>query len=64
MTDTQMLQTALGLIGVSLFLFAVNRDVVFLYAIVALFPIGMGSFQPSINSLVAGAAGKEVGKVM
>lgn len=64
MTDIAMLQAALALIAVSLFLFAVNRDVVLLYMIVALFPIGMGSFQPSINSLVAGAAGKEVGKVM
>jgi MFS family permease len=64
MTDIAMLQSALALVAVSLFLFAVNRDVVFLYAIIALFPIGMGSFQPSINSLIAGKAGKEVGKIM
>ncbi len=64
LTDTQMLQTALAIIGVALFLFAVNRDSVLLYVIIALFPIGMGSFQPSINSLVASSAGKEVGKVM
>ena len=59
-----MLQVALAIIGVALFLFAVNRDTVLLYVIIALFPIGMGSFQPSINSLIAGKAGKEVGKVM
>ncbi len=64
LTDTQMLQSALALIAVSLLLFAVNRDIVFLYMIIALFPIGMGSFQPSINSLIAGKAGPEVGKVM
>ncbi len=64
LTDTQMLQASLALIGVTMFLFAMNRDVVLLYAIIALFPIGMGSFQPAINSLVASKAGKEVGKVM
>lgn len=64
MSDIAMLQSALALVALSLFLFAVNRDVVLLYAIIALFPIGMGSFQPSINSLIAGKAGKEVGKIM
>jgi hypothetical protein len=59
-----MLQSALAIIAISLFLFAINRNTLFLYMIIALFPIGMGSFQPSINSLVAGAAGKEVGKIM
>jgi MFS family permease len=64
LTDIRMLQSALAIIAISLFLFAINRNTLFLYMIIALFPIGMGSFQPSINSLVAGAAGKEVGKVM
>lgn len=63
-TDIEMLQMALAVVGIALFLFAVNRNIVFLYMIIALFPIGMWSFQPSINSLVASAAGTEVGKIM
>lgn len=51
-----MLQMALAVVGIALFLFAVNRNVLFLYIIIALFPIGMGSFQPSINSLVSNSA--------
>ena len=64
LTDTQMLQTALALVAMALLFFAINRDVILLYLIIALFPIGMGSFQPSINSLIADKAGKEVGKIM
>lgn len=64
LTDTQMLQSALAMVGITLFFFGVNRDVVLLYVIIALFPIAMGSFQPSINSLIASKAGKEVGKIM
>ena len=64
LTEIEMIQVAIGLMFVSLFLFAVNRDVGFLYPIIALFPIAMGTFQPAINSLIAGKAWSEVGKVM
>jgi DHA1 family tetracycline resistance protein-like MFS transporter len=53
LTEIQMIQTAVGLMFVSLFLFAVNRDIYLLYPIIALFPIAMGTFQPAINSLIA-----------
>ena len=56
LTEIQMIQAAIGLMFVSLFLFAVNRDIGLLYAIIALFPIAMGTFQPAINSLIAGRA--------
>lgn len=55
-----MIQLALVFMLVSITLFAVNRNVYFLFPIIALFPIAMGTFQPAINSLIAGKAGKEV----
>ncbi|MBC7503868.1 MFS transporter [Candidatus Gracilibacteria bacterium] len=64
LTEIQMIQVAVGLMTVSLFLFAINRNVYLLFPIIALFPIAMGTFQPAINSLIAEKAGKEVGKVM
>lgn len=44
--------------------FSFNQSPVWLFFWVGLFPLGMGSFQPSIGSLLAKKAGKEVGKVM
>ena len=63
-TEIQMIQIAVGLMAISLFLFAFNRNIYLLFPIIALFPVAMGTFQPAINSLIAGKAGKEVGKVM
>lgn len=63
-TEIQMIQIAVGLMAISLFLFALNRNIYLLFPIIALFPIAMGTFQPAINALIAGKAGKEVGKVM
>lgn len=48
----------------SLGLFAINTSPAFVYVIVGLFPLAMGTFQPGINSIIASKAGKEVGKVM
>lgn len=63
-TEKQMIRVALFLMVVSLSLFAMNRSVFWLFWIIPLFPLAMGSFQPSISSLIANKAGKEVGKVM
>ncbi len=63
-TEKQMIRIALCLMVVSLALFAMNRSVFWLFFIIPLFPLAMGSFQPSISSLIANKAGKEVGKVM
>lgn len=63
-SEVQMIQIAIAIMFLSLVFFAVNREVYFLYPILALFPIAMGTFQPAISSLIAEKAGKEVGKVM
>lgn len=62
--EIRMIQLSLILMILSISLFAFNRNVYLLFPIVALFPISMGTFQPAINSLIAGKAGKEVWKVM
>lgn len=64
LTEVEMIRWALLMMTISLALFAMNRSPVLVYAIVALFPLAMGTFQPGINSLIASKAGKEVGKVM
>lgn len=50
---------AIGFVG-----FAMNQSLYWLFFWVAFFPLGMGSFQPSLGSLLSKSAGKEVGKVM
>jgi MFS transporter, DHA1 family, tetracycline resistance protein len=62
--EKQMIRVALFLMMISLGLFAMNQSVFWLFFIIPLFPIAMGSFQPSIGSMMANKAGKEVGKVM
>ncbi len=64
LNEKQMIRVALFLMAVSLMLFAMNRSVFWLFFIIPLFPLAMWSFQPSISSLIANKAGKEVGKVM
>lgn len=63
-SEIRMIQIALVFMVVSIFLFAINRSTFLLFPIIALFPIGMGTFQPAINSLIAGKADKEVWKIM
>jgi MFS family permease len=64
LSEVQMIQVAVALMSLSLFLFAINKNPILLYPIVALFPLAMGTFQPAINSLISAKAGKEVGKIM
>jgi MFS family permease len=59
-----MIQVALAIMTISILCFALNRNTYLLFLIIAFFPISMGTFQPAINSIIAGKAGKEVGKVM
>jgi MFS family permease len=63
-SEIRMIQLALVFMLVSILCFAINRNTYLLFPIIALFPIAMWTFQPAINSLIAGKAGKEVGKVM
>ncbi len=62
--EKQMIQIAMGIMAISLALFAWNTSPFWLFFIIPLFPLAMGSFQPSLGSLMASKAGKEVGKVM
>jgi MFS family permease len=64
LTENQMIQSSLLIMTISILLFAINRNTYLLFPIIALFPIAMGTFQPAINSLIAGKAGKEVWKIM
>lgn len=59
-----MIHIALFLMFISLGLFAMNKSPFWLFWIIPLFPLAMGSFGPSVSSLMAAKAGKEVGKVM
>lgn len=62
--EQQMLFFAFGLLTMSFIGFAWTSSVLWLIFWIAFFPIGMGSFNPSIGSLLSKNAGKEVGKVM
>lgn len=62
--EVSMIQIALAILMIAFAGFAMNQSPIFLFAWIVLFPIGMGSFRPSVGSLLARNAGKEVGKVM
>lgn len=62
--EVTMIRVAFFLLTFAFIGFAINTSPYLLFFWVALFPLGMGSFQPSIGSLIAQNAGKEVGKVM
>lgn len=64
LTENQMIQSSLLIMIISILLFAVNRNMYLLFPIIAFFPIAMWTFQPAINSLIAGKAWKEVWKIM
>ena len=59
-----MIRIAVFLLFFAFIGFALNTSPYVLFFWVALFPLGMGSFQPGVGSLMAKNAGKEVGKVM
>lgn len=64
LTENQMIQSSLLIMIISILLFAVNRNMYLLFPIIAFFPVAMWTFQPAINSLIAGKAWKEVWKIM
>lgn len=45
-------------------LYAWNPYPMFIFIIVILFPLGMGSFNPSVAALLSKDAGKHAGRVM
>ena len=62
--EVMMIRIALFILTFGFVGFALNTSPYLLYFWIAFFPLGMGSFQPSVSSLIAQNAGKEVGKVM
>lgn len=62
--EMMMIRLAFFILTISFIGFGLNHDPYYLFFWIALFPIGMGSFNPSIGSLLAQNAGKEMGKVM
>lgn len=62
--EKDMLIASLILLSISLALFWYNTNPWLIFVIIPLFPLAMGSFWPSLASLIAGRAGKEVWEVM
>ncbi len=64
LNEVMMIRLAFFILAIGFIGFSMNQSPYFLFFWIALFPLGMGSFQPSVSSLMAQNAGKEVGKVM
>ena len=64
LSEMTMIRLAFLILTMSFIGFGLNHDPYYLFFWIALFPIGMGSFNPAIGSLLAQNAGKEMGKVM
>lgn len=62
--EIQMIHIAFFILSVAFLWFALNTSVMGIYFWVIFFPLGMGSFHPSVGSLLGARAGREVGKVM
>ncbi len=62
--EVMMIRLAFLVLVIGFIWLALNNDRYILFFWIALFPIGMWAFNPSIGSLIAQKAGKEVGKVM
>lgn len=62
--EVEMIRLAFFILAFGFIGFSLNMSPYFLFFWIALFPLGMGSFQPSVGSLIAQNAGNEVGKVM
>lgn len=59
-----MMYVGLLLVAIGMLLLAINPYAFFVFFIVILFPLGMGSLGPSLASLLAKDAGKHAGRVM
>lgn len=62
--EVRMMQFGLGLIAVGMILYAMNNVGWAVFFITILFPLGMGSFNPSLATLLSKDAGSHVGRVM
>lgn len=64
LNEISMIHFAFFLLLIGFIGFSLNQSPIWLFFWVAVFPLGMWSFQPSLGSLLAKNAGKEVGKAM
>ncbi len=65
LNEQRMIQFSLIILSVAFFLFAINPYAYLVFCIVPLFSIGMGSFNPSLSSLLASnAQRKDIWKIM
>ena len=62
--EIMMIRLAFCVLLIGFIGFSFNQSPYLLFFWIALMPIGMGSFQPSVSSLIAQSAGNEVWKVM
>lgn len=62
--EMMMIRLAFFLLTFAFIGFSLNTNPYLLFFWIAIFPLGMGSFQPSVGSLMSKHAGREVGKVM
>jgi MFS transporter, DHA1 family, tetracycline resistance protein len=62
--EYQMLTFAFVILVIGFAGFSLNESPVWLFFWVIFFPLGMGSFNPAVGSLLSKTAGKEIGKVM
>ncbi len=62
--EIRMIQFAFAMLLIGFLLFSLNSNPWFLLGIIPFFPIGMGSFNPSVSALLSMKAWKDVGKVM
>ena len=62
--EYQMLRFAFLILIIGFFGFSLNESPYWLFFWVIFFPLGMGSFNPAVGSLLARSAGREIGKVM
>lgn len=64
LSEIGMLITGLGVLTVGLFLYVINPLWFLVFAINVLFPLGMGTFNPSLSSQLSQTSPHHSGKVM
>ena len=63
-TDIGMMITGLLILSIGMFLYVINPIALLLFAIVILFPLGMGMFNPSLASQLSQSSPHHSGRVM
>lgn len=64
LNEQRMMQVWLTILTIGMILLALNEYAILVFFIIILFPLGMGSFNPSLSSLLSRDAGKHAGRIM